>query len=91
MQIMASGGERQSRRELEETIEQQNEQITNYEKKLRDLVRAYKGLVKEKEALEKSLAILNTKNSEEISGNVDGTNDEDKEGIYLYNQNKEFL
>ena len=54
-------GECQSRRELEETIEQQKEQITNYEKKTRDLVRAYKGLVKEKEALEKSLVILNTK------------------------------
>ena len=53
------------------------EQITNYEKKTRDLVRAYKGLVKEKEALEKSLAILNTKTSEEIT-----ENDEDKEGDY---------
>ena len=77
MQIMASGGERQSRRELEETIEQQKEQITNYEKKTRDLVRAYKGLVKEKEALEKSLAILNTKTSEEVT-----ENDENKEGDY---------
>ena len=82
---MASGGERQSRRELEETIEQQKEQITNYEKKLRDLVRAYKGLVKEKEALEKSLAILNTRNSEEITENDDVTNDEDKEGNYKGN------
>ena len=67
-------GECQSRRELEETIEQQREQIINYEKITRDLVRAYKGFVKEKEALEKSLAILNTKMSQEITEN-DVTND----------------
>ena len=74
MKIMASVRERQSRRELEETIEQQREQIINYEKRTRDLVWTYKGLVIEKEALEKSLAILNTKMSQEITEN-DVTND----------------
>ncbi len=61
MQIMAEaagGRDRQSRRELLETIEQQKEQISRYETRLRDVVRAYKGLSKEKEALENSLAII---------------------------------
>ena len=60
---MASN-DRQSRRELLETIEQQKEQITRYENRLRDVVHAYKGLVKQKEALENSLTILNNSNTE---------------------------
>ena len=65
MQIMAtsSGNDRQSRRELLETIEQQKEEISKYKKRLGDVVHAYKGLVKEKEALENSLSILNTSTS----------------------------
>ena len=49
---------RQSRRELLDTIVQQKEQLLRYEARLKDVVRAYKGLAKEKEALEKSVAIL---------------------------------
>lgn len=49
---------RQSRRELVSTIEQQKEQLSRYEARLKDVVRAYKGLAKEKEALEKSVAVL---------------------------------
>ena len=61
--------ERQSRRELVATIDQQKEQLSRYEARLKDVVRAYKGLAKEKEALEKSVAVLgksqnaNTENS----------------------------
>lgn len=47
-----------SKRELLSTIEHQKEQILKYESKLKDVVRAYKGLLKEKEALEASLSAL---------------------------------
>ena len=49
---------RQSRRELLATIAQQEEQISQQKKRLKDVVRAYKGLAIEKEALEKSVAVL---------------------------------
>jgi hypothetical protein len=49
---------RQSRRELLATISQQKEQLSRYEARLKDVVRAYKGLAKEKEALEKSVVVL---------------------------------
>ena len=49
---------RQSRRELLAIIAQQKEQLLRYESRLKDVVRAYKGLAKEKEALEKSVAVL---------------------------------
>ena len=86
MQIMAtsSGNDRQSRRELLETIEQQKEEISKYKKRLGDVVHAYKGLVKEKEALENSLSILNTstsKPSENADENPeDGNTDETSGG-----------
>ena len=56
--MAAAGGERVSRRELIETIDKQNEQLSRYETRLRDVIRAYKGLAKEKDALEKSLTAL---------------------------------
>ncbi|XP_039493755.1 GRIP and coiled-coil domain-containing protein 1 [Drosophila santomea] len=43
-------------RELEELVSSQKEQLGRYEKRLKDVVTAYKGLLKEKEALETSLA-----------------------------------
>ncbi|XP_034662451.1 GRIP and coiled-coil domain-containing protein 1 [Drosophila subobscura] len=42
-------------RELESLVSTQKEQLTRYEKRLKDVVTAYKGLMKEKEALETSL------------------------------------
>ena len=60
---MASANDRQSRRELLDTIAEQKDQISRYEARLRDVVRAYKGLVKEKEALETSIKILGTNNA----------------------------
>ncbi|XP_023344181.1 GRIP and coiled-coil domain-containing protein 1 isoform X2 [Eurytemora carolleeae] len=50
--------EKQGRRELLEVIEQQKEQLGRYEARLKDVVRAYKGLVKEKETLETSLKVI---------------------------------
>ncbi|KAH8414103.1 hypothetical protein KR222_006869 [Zaprionus bogoriensis] len=43
-------------RELEALVSTQKEQLSRYEKRLKDVVTAYKGLLKEKEALETSLA-----------------------------------
>ncbi|EDW84795.1 uncharacterized protein Dwil_GK14307 [Drosophila willistoni] len=42
-------------RELEALVSSQKEQLNRYEKRLKDVVTAYKGLLKEKEALETSL------------------------------------
>jgi len=50
--------ERQGRRELLEVISQQKEQMSRYETRLKDVVRAYKGLAKEKETLEASLKAI---------------------------------
>ncbi|KPI96882.1 GRIP and coiled-coil domain-containing protein 1 [Papilio xuthus] len=47
-----------SKQELISTITKQADQIKRYEARLRDVVAAYKGLVKEKEALEISLKAL---------------------------------
>ncbi|KAL3872946.1 hypothetical protein ACJMK2_036116 [Sinanodonta woodiana] len=44
--------------ELLKTIEVQKDQIQRYESRLRDLVQAYKGVMKEKEALESSMKVL---------------------------------
>lgn len=43
-------------RDLEALVSSQKEQLSRYEKRLKDVVTAYKGLLKEKEALETSLA-----------------------------------
>ncbi|KAI8422189.1 hypothetical protein MSG28_006096 [Choristoneura fumiferana] len=48
-----------SKQELISTITKQADQIKRYESRLRDVVAAYKGLAKEKEALEVSLKALN--------------------------------
>ncbi|XP_063535474.1 GRIP and coiled-coil domain-containing protein 1 [Cydia strobilella] len=55
-----------SKQELISTITKQADQIKRYEARLRDVVAAYKGLAKEKEALEISLKALNkTENAAE--------------------------
>ncbi|XP_077565368.1 GRIP and coiled-coil domain-containing protein 1 [Stigmatopora nigra] len=46
------------RKELLETLESQKKQLTQYQSRFKDLVHAYKGLLKEKEALEASLEAL---------------------------------
>lgn len=57
-----------SKQELISTITTQSDQIKRYENRLRDVVAAYKGLVKEKEALEISLKALNKTNNEDKEG-----------------------
>ncbi|XP_042888482.1 GRIP and coiled-coil domain-containing protein 1-like isoform X2 [Penaeus japonicus] len=47
-----------SKKELLTTVERQKEQLSKYEAKLKDVIRAYKGLLKEKEVLEASLSAL---------------------------------
>jgi len=50
---------RKSRRELEQVVDQQRDQLQKYETRLRDLVRAYKGLAKEREALDAVIRFSN--------------------------------
>ncbi len=50
--------ESQTRRDLLETIESQRESLSKYERRLRDVVRAYRGIAKEKEALEETLKAI---------------------------------
>ncbi|XP_011179287.1 GRIP and coiled-coil domain-containing protein 1 [Zeugodacus cucurbitae] len=62
-----------NKRELETLVSSQKEQLTRYEKRLKDVVTAYKGLLKEKEALESSLAALTASketNNENASSDV---------------------
>ncbi|XP_058718606.1 GRIP and coiled-coil domain-containing protein 1-like isoform X1 [Poecile atricapillus] len=47
-----------SRKELLETIETQKQQLQRFQARLKDVVLAYKSLLKEKEALESSLKVL---------------------------------
>ena len=79
---MASANDRQSRRELLDTIAEQKDQISRYEARLRDVVRAYKGLVKEKEALETSIKILGTNNATTPTP-TGGAESEGKSGLSL--------
>lgn len=47
-----------SRKELLDTIESQKKQLVQYQTRFKDVVQAYKSLLKEKEALEASLKVL---------------------------------
>ncbi|KAM4039739.1 GRIP and coiled-coil domain-containing protein 1 isoform 1-T2 [Anomaloglossus baeobatrachus] len=49
-----------SKKELQELVETQRKQLLQYQTRLKDVVRAYKSLSKEKEALEASLHVLST-------------------------------
>lgn len=53
-----------NKRDLESLVASQKEQLSRYETRLKDVVTAYKGLLKEKEALETSLALAVNKNPE---------------------------
>jgi len=71
---------KQGRRELLEVIAQQKEQLSRYETRLKDVVRAYKGLAKEKETLETSLkaitaAVNEEKDAEEVDKQKTDTED----------------
>uniref|UniRef100_A0A336LYK2 CSON007715 protein n=1 Tax=Culicoides sonorensis TaxID=179676 RepID=A0A336LYK2_CULSO len=73
-------------RELESLVNSQKAQLNRYETRLKDVVTAYKGLLKEKEALEASLAAVSskpspsreTKSSENASTNESIKNENDE-------------
>jgi len=56
--------EKKSRFELIKIVEAQKEQLGRYETRLRDVVRAYKNLLQEKEALEASVNVLTTNSNQ---------------------------
>ncbi|NWQ88253.1 GCC1 protein, partial [Burhinus bistriatus] len=55
-----------SKKDLLETIESQKKQLLQYQVRLKDVVRAYKSLLKEKEALEASLKVLSVSHEADI-------------------------
>uniref|UniRef100_UPI00358F7F3A GRIP and coiled-coil domain-containing protein 1 isoform X2 n=1 Tax=Myxine glutinosa TaxID=7769 RepID=UPI00358F7F3A len=57
-----------SQKELFETVETQKRQLSRYESRLRDMVRAYRSLLAEKAALEAGLAALNASSKAEARG-----------------------
>ena len=77
--LLEMASEKTSRRELLETIEHQKDQIGRYEARLRDVVHAYKGLVKEKEALENSVQILSSSKKSDEETDDDQVQDHDKD------------
>ncbi|KPP69300.1 GRIP and coiled-coil domain-containing protein 1-like [Scleropages formosus] len=57
-----------SRKELLDTVEEQKKQLLQYQTRLKDVVRAYKSLLKEKEALEASLKVLTVSQEADVRG-----------------------
>ncbi|KAG6922990.1 GRIP and coiled-coil domain containing 1 [Chelydra serpentina] len=55
-----------SKKDLLETIESQKKQLFQYQTRLKDVVRAYKSLLKEKEALEASLKVLSVSHETDV-------------------------
>ncbi|NXE56507.1 GCC1 protein, partial [Casuarius casuarius] len=55
-----------SKKDLLETIELQKKQLLQYQARLKDVVRAYKSLLKEKEALEASLKVLSVSHEADV-------------------------
>ncbi|GFO27506.1 grip and coiled-coil domain-containing protein 1 [Plakobranchus ocellatus] len=70
--------EKASRAELIETVSAQKEQLQLYKNKLRDVVSAYKSVVKEKEALEASFSALNSVTKD--GSNYDAASETSSEG-----------
>ncbi|KAG7454762.1 hypothetical protein MATL_G00263320 [Megalops atlanticus] len=56
-----------SKKELLETIETQKKQLVQYQTRFKDVVRAYKSLLKEKDALEASLKVLTVSQEVDLS------------------------
>lgn len=55
------------RSDLEAVVNSQKEQLSRYEKRLKDVVTAYKGLLKEKTALESSLAAFTSSGGKDVA------------------------
>lgn len=59
--------------DLERQVATQKEQLSRYEKRIHDVVTAYKGLIKEKEALEASLVAVSNNEASESSPSATST------------------
>ncbi|XP_074832633.1 GRIP and coiled-coil domain-containing protein 1 [Carettochelys insculpta] len=55
-----------SKKDLLETVDSQKKQLLQYQTRLKDIVRAYKSLLKEKEALEASLKVLSVSHETDV-------------------------
>lgn len=55
-----------SRKDLMDTVESQKKQLLQYQSRFKDVVHAYKSLLKEKEALEASLKVLTVSQEVEV-------------------------
>lgn len=55
-----------SRKDLMDTVESQRKQLIQYQSRFKDVVQAYKSLLKEKEALEASLKVLTVSQEVEV-------------------------
>ena len=71
LSVALTGGP--SQKELLETVETQRRQLSRYESRLRDMVRAYRSLLAEKAALEAGLAALNVSSKAEARGEAGGS------------------
>ncbi|XP_055591974.1 GRIP and coiled-coil domain-containing protein 1 [Uranotaenia lowii] len=58
--------------DLEAVVNSQKEQLLRYEKRLKDVVTAYKGLLKEKTALESSLAAFTSSTGSLVTNSAEG-------------------
>lgn len=68
-----------SRKELLDTVESQKKQLVQYQTRFKDVVRAYKSLLKEKEALEASLKVLTVTQDDDQNQNLDQNQHQDQD------------
>ncbi|CAC5407469.1 GCC1 [Mytilus coruscus] len=67
--------DRATRSELVKTVETQKEKLQKYEAKLRDVIQAYKGVIKEKDALEASIKALTSSRQKDKDENQQSIQD----------------
>lgn len=77
-----------SRKELLDTVESQKKQLIQYQTRFRDVVRAYKSLLKEKEALEASLKVLSVTQDLDLTqkGSATATPELTEDGCSLHSE-----
>ncbi|XP_038558274.1 GRIP and coiled-coil domain-containing protein 1-like, partial [Micropterus salmoides] len=76
-----------SRKDLLDTIESQKKQLVQYQTRFKDVVQAYKSLLKEKEALEASLKVLSVTQEVDLNQQVQDTTASDlQDGCSVYSE-----
>uniref|UniRef100_UPI0037E7CEC1 GRIP and coiled-coil domain-containing protein 1 n=1 Tax=Semicossyphus pulcher TaxID=241346 RepID=UPI0037E7CEC1 len=75
-----------SRKELLDTIESQKKQLVQYQTRFKDVVQAYKSLLKEKEALEASLKVLTVAQDVDLQGQDPVSPDVPEDGCSLHSE-----